>query len=53
MVDIDELKPLIVDKSEPMNPDTIIFFGSYAYGTPTKDSDIDLFLFLLKDDPKW
>ena len=26
----------------------IILFGSYAYGTPTEESDIDLFL--LKDD---
>ncbi len=23
-------------------PDKIILFGSYAYGTPTKDSDVDL-----------
>jgi uncharacterized protein len=25
-------------------PDKIILFGSYAYGTPTEDSDIDLFI---------
>jgi uncharacterized protein len=25
-------------------PEKIILFGSYAYGTPTKDSDIDLFI---------
>ncbi|MBN2825771.1 MAG: nucleotidyltransferase domain-containing protein, partial [Campylobacterales bacterium] len=31
-----------------LNPDKIILFGSYAYGTPNDDSDIDLFL--LKDD---
>ncbi|MEK7722257.1 MAG: nucleotidyltransferase domain-containing protein [Elusimicrobiota bacterium] len=30
------------------NPDKIILFGSYAYGTPTEDSDIDLFI--IKDD---
>ena len=36
MVDIVQLKPL--------NPDKIILFGSYAYGNPTEDSDIDLFL---------
>ena len=28
---------------EGYNPDKIILFGSYAYGTPTEDSDIDLF----------
>jgi len=25
-------------------PQKIILFGSYAYGTPTEDSDIDLFI---------
>ncbi|MBI2916370.1 MAG: nucleotidyltransferase domain-containing protein [Chloroflexi bacterium] len=25
-------------------PEKIILFGSYAYGTPTEDSDIDLFI---------
>jgi len=25
-------------------PEKIILFGSYAYGTPTEDSDIDLFV---------
>lgn len=25
-------------------PEKIILFGSYAYGQPTKDSDIDLFI---------
>ena len=33
---------------EGYNPDKIILFGSYAYGTPTQDSDIDLFI--IKDD---
>ena len=26
------------------NPETIILFGSYAYGTPNVESDIDLFV---------
>jgi len=30
------------------HPDKIILFGSYAYGTPTEESDIDLFI--VKDD---
>jgi predicted nucleotidyltransferase len=47
MIDIEELKPLIVERLKPLNPDKIILFGSYAYGTPNEDSDIDLFL--LKD----
>lgn len=44
MVDIEELKHEIVERLKPLDPDKIILFGSYAYGTPTEDSDIDLFL---------
>jgi predicted nucleotidyltransferase len=47
MIDIEELKPLIVERLKPLNPDKIILFGSYAYGEPNEDSDIDLLL--LKD----
>lgn len=47
---IEEIKREIIEKLEPLNPNKIILFGSYAYGTPTQDSDIDLFL--LKDDLK-
>jgi predicted nucleotidyltransferase len=48
MVDIEKLKPLIIEKLKPLNPNKIILFGSFAYGTPNEDSDIDLFI--LKDD---
>jgi hypothetical protein len=48
MIDLEELKPLIIERLKPLNPNKIILFGSYAYGTPNEDSDIDLFL--LKDD---
>jgi uncharacterized protein len=48
MINIEELKPLIIERLKPLNPDKIILFGSYAYGTPNEDSDIDLFLH--KDD---
>ena len=48
MINIEELKPLIIERLMPLNPDKIILFGSFAYGTPNEDSDIDLFL--LKDD---
>ena len=47
MVDIEKLKDEIVERLKPLEPDKIILFGSYAYGTPNEDSDIDLFL--LKD----
>ncbi len=44
MVNIKELQPLIVERLLSLNPEKIILFGSYAYGTPRNDSDIDLFL---------
>jgi len=44
MIDIEKLKPMIVERLKPLNPDKIILFGSYAYGTPNEDSDIDLYI---------
>ena len=44
MVDIEVLKHEIIERLKPLDPDKIILFGSYAYGTPTEESDIDLFL---------
>jgi predicted nucleotidyltransferase len=44
MVDIEELKPLIVERLKPLKPEKIILFGSYAYGKANEDSDIDLYI---------
>ena len=44
MLDIENLKREIVKRLKPLNPEKIILFGSYAYGKPTKDSDIDLYI---------
>jgi len=43
-VDIEQLKTEIVTRLQPLNPYKIILFGSYAYGNPTEDSDIDLYV---------
>jgi len=43
-IDIEKFKKEIVDRLKPLNPYKIILFGSYAYGNPTKDSDIDLYV---------
>jgi uncharacterized protein len=32
----------IVEKLSPLNPLKIILFGSYAYGIPDNDSDLDI-----------
>ena len=42
MIDIEELKPQIIEALMPLKPEKIILFGSYAYGTPNKNSDIDI-----------
>ena len=44
MIDIEEVKKEIIERLKPLNPDKIILFGSYAYGTPNEDSDIDLYV---------
>jgi len=44
MVDIETLKHEIVERLKPLDPDKVILFGSYAYGTPNEDSDIDLYV---------
>lgn len=44
MINIEELKLQIIERLKPLNPNKIVLFGSYAYGTPTEDSDIDLYV---------
>jgi predicted nucleotidyltransferase len=44
--ELDILKELIVNA---IPVEQIFLFGSYAYGTPRKDSDLDLYV-VLKDD---
>ena len=43
-IDIEKLKKEIIDRLRPLDPYKVILFGSYAYGNPTKDSDIDLYV---------
>jgi predicted nucleotidyltransferase len=45
-VELDMLKDIIIN-TVPV--EQIILFGSYAYGTPHKDSDLDLYV-VLKDE---
>jgi predicted nucleotidyltransferase len=40
----DELQTRIRDALAPLHPETVILFGSYAWGQPTQDSDIDLYV---------
>ena len=40
----DELRSQISEALKPLHPETVILFGSYAWGHPTEDSDIDLYV---------
>jgi predicted nucleotidyltransferase len=42
------LKNQIIERLKTLNPEKVILFGSYAYGQPRLDSDIDLIV-VLKD----
>ncbi|MBD1876502.1 nucleotidyltransferase domain-containing protein [Nodosilinea sp. FACHB-131] len=46
MVDMQQIEALGWQIAEQFNPDRIILFGSYAYGEPTEDSDVDLLVVL-------
>lgn len=47
---IDEVVRRIV---QAVDPDKIILFGSYAYGKPSKDSDLDILVVMPSDKPRW
>jgi len=42
MIDIESIKQEIVESLKPIDAQKIILFGSYAYGTPNEESDLDL-----------
>jgi len=47
---IDDVKNHIV---EAVDPDKIILFGSYAYGKPSKDSDLDILVIMKSNLPRY
>lgn len=40
----ESLKNEILENLRPIDPFKVILFGSYAYGIPNEDSDIDLYI---------
>lgn len=46
MIDMSRILELSQRIAEEFQPEQIILFGSYAYGTPTDDSDVDLLVSL-------
>ncbi len=46
MIDREDIVALAERIAREFEPERIILFGSYAYGTPTEDSDVDLLVVL-------
>ena len=44
MVQVETIQSLSASIAREFKPDYIILFGSYAYGTPDEDSDVDLLI---------
>ena len=47
-----EIKKIVNQIVEKYKPEKIILFGSFAYGKPTKDSDVDLFIIKRTNEPR-
>jgi predicted nucleotidyltransferase len=43
---MDQIQAVADQIAREFHPEKIILFGSYAYGTPTEDSDVDLMVVL-------
>lgn len=46
---IESIKYEIIENLRAIDPVKVILFGSYAYGTPDQDSDIDLYVVTKED----
>ena len=52
MVEMDSIRELAEKIVHIYRPQQVILFGSYAYGTPTADSDVDLLVIMPARDPR-
>jgi uncharacterized protein len=50
MIPFEEIQTFSQKIVDQFNPDRIILFGSYAYGQPNEDSDVDLLVILPFED---
>jgi uncharacterized protein len=48
----EEFRAIIHRLAHELRPEKIVLFGSYAWGTPTPDSDVDLLVILETDAPR-
>ena len=52
MIEKDKISEIVQKIALGYNPDKIILFGSYAFGNPDEDSDLDLFVIKETDLPR-
>lgn len=45
----DKLKNAILERLRPLSPDKVVLFGSYAWGEPDENSDVDLYIVSKED----
>jgi predicted nucleotidyltransferase len=50
---IETIKKQIIEALIPLSPEKIILFGSYAYGIPNEDSDLDICIVKKDYKNKW
>jgi uncharacterized protein len=50
MITLDQIQAFSQQIVEKFQPERIILFGSYAYGQPSEDSDVDLLVILPFED---
>ena len=53
MIDIKEMKLQIIERLKPLHPEKIILFGSFAYGNPTAESDLDICVVEKEYENRW
>jgi len=46
MISLDAIHNVAGQIAEAFHPEKIVLFGSYAYGVPTEDSDVDMLVIL-------
>ena len=53
MIAFEDIQDYANKIAERFKPEKIILFGSYAYGQPTEDSDVDLLVVMEPDRRNW
>lgn len=43
-MELEEIKEELKRRLKPLDPESVILFGSFAYGNPNPDSDLDLYV---------